>query len=60
MIGPNLANVETTPTETGSQRRNRSFLPSDRAAAVMQPKSSARGAAYGSPSRAALARHCDR
>ena len=60
MIGPNLANVDTTPTETGSQRRNRSFLTSDRAAAGMQPKSSVRDAASGSPSRAALARHRDR
>ena len=60
MIGPPLANVDTTPTDTGIQRRNRSFMTSDRAAAGMQPETSARGAASGSPSRASLACHRDR
>jgi hypothetical protein len=44
--------VCTTPTEPGIQRRNRSFMTSDRAAAGMQPKSSARGVVGGGPSRA--------
>ena len=57
---PTLANVDTTPTDTGIQRRNRSFLTTDRAAAGMQPKMSARGRAGGSPSRAPRARHRDR
>ena len=60
MIGPHLANVDTTAIETGSQRRTRSMLKSDLAAAEVQPKSSDRGAASGSLSRAALARHRDR
>jgi len=47
-----LATVLTTPTDSRSQRINRSLQTSDRAAAAMQPKSSARGAAGGSPSRA--------
>ena len=57
---PTLANVDTTPTDTGIQRRFRSFLTSDRAAAAMQPRTSDCGAASGSPSRAPLARHRDR
>jgi hypothetical protein len=60
MSGPPLANVDATPTDTGIQRRIRSILTSDRAAAGMQPRSSARGAASVSPSRACLARHRDR
>ncbi|ROP31136.1 hypothetical protein EDD30_4027 [Couchioplanes caeruleus] len=56
----NVDNVETTPTDTGIQRRDRSFSTSVRAAAGMQPKMSARGTADGSPSRALRARHRDR
>jgi hypothetical protein len=44
--------VCTTPTEPGIQRRNRSLMTSDRAAAGLQPKSSARGVIGGGPSRA--------
>jgi hypothetical protein len=44
--------VCTTPTDSGIQRRNRSFMTSDRAAAGLQPKSSARGVFGGGPSRA--------
>lgn len=51
-----LATVCTTPTDSGIQRRNRSSKTSDRAAAGMQPKSSARGVAGGGPSRALPAR----
>jgi hypothetical protein len=47
-----LATVDTTSTDSGIQHRNRSFKTSHRAAAGMQPKSSARGVAGGSPSRA--------
>jgi hypothetical protein len=47
-----LATVGTTPTDSGIQRRNRSFITFDRAAAGMQPKSSARGVVGGGPSRA--------
>jgi len=47
-----LATVETTPTDSRIQRRYRSPMTSDRAAAGLQPKSSARGAVGGSPSRA--------
>jgi hypothetical protein len=47
-----LATVRTTPTDSGIQRRNRSFNTFDRAAAGMQPKSSARGGVGGGPSRA--------
>ena len=47
-----LANVCTTPTDSGIQRRNRSELTSDTAAAGMQPKSSARDVVGGGPSRA--------
>jgi hypothetical protein len=43
--------VHTTPTDSRSQRRTRSFLISDRAAAGMQPKSSACDAIGGGPSR---------
>ena len=57
---PTLANVDTTPTDTGIQRRFRSFLTSDRAAAGMQPKTSARGAVCAGPSRASTACHRDR
>ena len=60
MTVPTLANVDTTPTDTGIQHRDRSFLTSDRAAAAMQPRTSDCGAASGSPSRASLARHRDR
>jgi len=60
MSVPNLANVETIQTDTGIQRRNRSFLTSDRAAAGMQPRTSACGAASVSPSRASLVCHRDR
>ena len=55
-----LATVDTTQTDTGIQRRIRSFLTSDRAAVVMQPRTSACGAVSVSPSRASLAYHCDR
>jgi hypothetical protein len=47
-----LATVKTTPTDSRSQRSNRSLQTTDRAAAAMQPKSSARGADGGGPSRA--------
>jgi hypothetical protein len=47
--------VHTTPTDSRSQRRTRSFLISDRAAAGMQPKSSAHDVVGGSPSRASSA-----
>ncbi|GAA2635823.1 hypothetical protein Adu01nite_67020 [Paractinoplanes durhamensis] len=48
-----LATVKTTPTDPGIQRRIRSFITFDRAAAGMQPKSSARGVVVGGgPSRA--------
>jgi hypothetical protein len=47
-----LATVETTPTDSRIQRRYRSTMTSDRAAAGSQPKSSARGVVGGSPSRA--------
>jgi len=47
-----LVTVGTTPTDSGIQRRNRSSKTSDTAAAGMQPKSSARGVAGRSPSRA--------
>ena len=45
MNGRSLATVDTTPTDTGIQRRRRSFLTSDRAAARLQPETSARGTA---------------
>jgi hypothetical protein len=45
-------NVHTTPTDSRSQRRTRSFLTSDRAAARMQPRMSASDAVGGGPSRA--------
>jgi hypothetical protein len=51
-----LATVGTTPTDSGIQRRNRSFNTFDRAAAGMQPKSSACGVVGGGPSRALSAR----
>ena len=44
-----LANVDTTPTDTGIQRRSRSFLTSVRAAARLQPQTSARGTASARP-----------
>jgi hypothetical protein len=44
-----LANVDTSPTDTGIQRRRRSFLTSDRAAARLQPTMSARGTASAGP-----------
>jgi len=37
VIALNVANVDATPTDTGIQRRTRSFLTSDRAAARVQP-----------------------
>ena len=46
------ATVKATPTDSRSQRSNRSFQTSDRAAAAMQPKSSARGVVGRGPSRA--------
>jgi hypothetical protein len=49
------ATVIPTPTDSRSQRRIRSFKTSDRAAARMQPKSSAGDAVDGSPSRASSA-----
>jgi len=45
MNGPTLANVETSPTDTGIQRRDRSILTTDRAAR-MQPTMSARGTVF--------------
>ena len=47
-----LATVVTTPTDSRSQRRKRSFQKSEMAAAGMQPKSSARGVGGGGLSRA--------
>jgi hypothetical protein len=47
-----LATVGTTPTDSGIQRRNRSLITFVRAAAGMQPKSSARDVAGEGPSRA--------
>jgi hypothetical protein len=47
-----LGTVCTTPTDSGIQRRNRSLLTSDTAAAGLQPKSSARDVVGGGPSRA--------
>ena len=44
-----LANVDTSPTDTGIQRRSRSFLTFDRAAARLQPTMSARGTASPGP-----------
>jgi hypothetical protein len=57
-----LATVETTPTDSRIQRRKRSLLTSDLAAAAgKQPKSSAHDGVGGSPSRALLTdRHRDR
>lgn len=55
-----LANVDTIATDTGIQPRDRSFLTTDRAAAEMQPTTSVRDAASGSPSRATETRHRDR
>jgi hypothetical protein len=55
-----LANVDTIKTGARIQRRNRSFLTSDRAAAVSQPTTSVCDAASGSSSRASMARHRDR
>jgi hypothetical protein len=52
------ATVKTTPTDWRIQRRTRSFLTSDRAAAGMQPKSSAGDVIGGGPSRA-LAMYAD-
>lgn len=50
-----LATVDSTSTETGIQRRNRSSLTSDWVAAGSQPKSSACGVVDGGPSRASFA-----
>ena len=52
MSEPCLANVDATQTDTGIQRRNRSLMTSDTAAAGLQPKSSASDVAGGGPSRA--------
>ena len=49
MNGRTLANVDTTPTDTRIQRRRRSFLTSDRAAARLQPTTSARGTVSSRP-----------
>ena len=54
------ANVDTFETGAGSQRRNRSFWTTDRAAAVMQPMTSVCDVACGSPSGAVRVRHHDR
>ena len=56
MTWPRPATVHTTPTDSRSQRRTRSFLTSDRAAAGMQPKSSAGDVIGAGPSRAPSAR----
>ena len=55
-----LANVDTVETGTRIQRRNRSFLTSDRAAADPQPRIVRPWQCLRSPSRASLARHRDR
>jgi hypothetical protein len=55
-----LANVDTVETGTRIQRRNRSFLTSDRAAAASQPTTSVCDADSGGSSRASVARHRDR
>ncbi len=55
MMRPRPTTVHTTPTDSRSQRRTRSFLTSDRAAAGMQPKSSAGDVVGGGPSRAPTA-----
>jgi hypothetical protein len=47
-----LANVDTTPTDSRSQRSHRSSLTSALVAAGTQPKSSARDVVGGGPSRA--------
>ncbi len=47
-----LATVEASPTDSRIQRHYRSSMTSDRAAAGMQPKSSACGVVGRSPSRA--------
>jgi len=60
MSEPCLANVDPTQTDTGIQRRTRSLLKSDSAAAGMQPRTSACGVASVSPTRASLACHRDR
>ena len=60
MNGRTLANVDTTPADTGSQLRDRSILTSDRAAASPQPRTSVRDVAQGSPFRADRAHHPDR
>ena len=52
MMWLDLATVETTPTGSRIQRNSRSLLTSDRAAAGLQPKSSARGVVGKGPSRA--------
>ena len=53
-----LATVVTTPTEPGIQRRKRSLKTSDRAAAGMQPKTSA-GAESGEGLSRALPAHAN-
>jgi hypothetical protein len=55
-----LANVDTTPADTGSQPRDRSFLTSDRAAASPQPRTSVCDVVPESPFRADRTRHPDR
>ncbi|GID98278.1 hypothetical protein Adi01nite_76900 [Amorphoplanes digitatis] len=60
MIGLNDANVGTILTDTGIQRRSRSILTSDRAAAEMQPTIVRPWHRLRGPSRASLASHRDR
>ena len=55
-----LANVDPTQTDTGIQRRYRSLLTSDRAAAGLQPSTSARGDACEGRNLAFPACHRDR
>ncbi len=49
MNAPTLANVDAATTDTGIQRRDRSLLTSVRAAARLQPQTSARGTAFTRP-----------
>ena len=56
MTRPRPTTVHTTPTDSRSQRRTRSFLTSDRAAAQPQPRMSASDVVGGGPSRALPAR----
>ena len=56
MTRPHPTNVLSTPTDSRSQRRTRSSLTSDRAAAQPQPRMSASDVVGGGPSRALSAR----